>query len=152
LTAVRNLQQRDEMHDQEIALHETQMAGIGADDAPSDPEPEDDSEKPYRSHPLIDDAAKEGEDDEDLDDGDYNTSAGYNDTKDDTEDDKTNLDSSLDLGSGISLGTFSLPADSDITIEDYCETEDNYKFEIQSDVDNELEGEALLLGQNLSSL
>jgi hypothetical protein len=90
LTTVRNIQQHDESYDQEIAFHHTAEAGIGADDAPSDPEPEDDSKKPYQNHPFIDDEAKEGgENDDDLD---YNTSAGYNDTKADTEDD-TDLDS-----------------------------------------------------------
>jgi hypothetical protein len=108
LTEVHNLQQHDENYDQERALHHTAEAGIGADDAPSDSEPEDDSGKPYRTHPFVDDVAKDDDDDDDLD---YNASAGfndtmddetpagYNDTKDDTEDDETNLDSTSTVGS-----------------------------------------------------
>ena len=111
LTTVHNLQQHDESYDQEIALHHTAVAGKGADDAPSDPEPEDDSGKPYPKHPFVDDEAKEGgENDDDLD---YNFSAGYNDTKadetsagceDDTEDDKTKLDSTVGSFCGSELG------------------------------------------------
>ena len=72
------------------------MAGRGADEAPSDPEPEDDSAKPYPNHPCIDDAAKEGKNDEDsVVDEDYNTFAGTKETSDDETPDKIDLAGSI---------------------------------------------------------
>ena len=96
LNAVRNEQERDQRYEQDIAFHQTEVAGRGADEAPSDPEPEDDSAKPYPNHPCIDDAAKEGKNDEDsVVDEDYNTFAGTKETSDDETPDKIDLAGSI---------------------------------------------------------
>jgi hypothetical protein len=146
LTTVHNLQQHDESYDQEIALHHTAVAGKGADDAPSDPEPEDDSGKPYPKHPFVDDAAKD--DDNDDDDLDDNFSAGYNDTKDDetsagcddrkddTEDDKTKLDSTVGSFSGSELGPMNLDDDNLETILLTTLPGEQYKFDLDHDGPN----------------
>jgi hypothetical protein len=149
LTTVHDLQQHDESYDHEIALHHTAEAGIGADDAPSDPEPEDDSGKPYPTHPFVDDAAKD--DDNDDDDLDDNFSAGYNDTKDDetsagcddrkddTEDDKTKLDSSVGSFNGSELGSMSLDDEMEKILETILLTTvpgEQYKFDLDHDGPN----------------